>query len=53
MSKEIDEAKLRYENSKMLLERAAVIYDKDLNAYVAACLDKTGSPAQRPCVTNE
>lgn len=46
MSKEIDETKLRYENSKVLFERAAVIYAKDLNAYVMACLDKPKQAAE-------
>lgn len=33
---EAHEAKLRFENSKELFERAQRIYDRDLNSYVAA-----------------
>lgn len=41
----LDLAKLRYENSKAIFERAAINYARDSNAYVAACLDKT-KPSQ-------
>lgn len=33
---EAREAKLRFDNSKEMLERAQRVFDKDLNAYVAA-----------------
>lgn len=45
MSESLHEAKVRFENSKVLFERAAIVYARDMNAYVAAALE--GNKAER------